>query len=984
MNIKVAILGSCVTRDAFGYMDNVDIDFYLARNSLVSIYSGPWVFSASEDELQVEGKGAFENRMLRHDLRKEAPAIIREGGSLPLVVDFIDERFDLWLKGGSVITRSNLLQLTVYGRALDGARLLRRRDPEAMRLWQAAARRFLSDVCDRPLILHRALWAEHYRNDETGEILRFEKHDLEQVALHNSLLNAYYDFIEANHPDVRTVIPAPELVYSDFAHRWGRDFFHFSEDYYRDIASKIGQALTRRPSSRPAASLHMPSLADRDLIWSQQFSLAATPGNTPLDPARLGVGQGRVSVVDDHVCVDFDTAVDGAAVSHQLRLALPDKPMANGMGLRLRLRGWESISYVAIGHTETGTYHHAKATHPLQGEWFDFNIGFNDLAWGWRNGWQFPEERPIADIRFYIKGLPGKGAGCDLAEARVWREAAQPDAVFGASRPAPQSVMALLADYQRGYFPEYARQARSFLQTGQCPLAGGVLLDWPASEALPPRLGENGTFQYSWHSLHPAVLLLLLAGDGEATKTERRGAMFAARDLVADWLARSYEKPDPNVKYAWYDHGVAERLLAMIMLHQAGGTHGFDIRFMTRLSRAIHRHAQILASEIFYAGHQPIRYHNHAWFQDLALMATGLSFPGWACADLWIETALTRAADQFEKLIIRDGDFAVFAENSVGYHFGIGRLVGSIGEFAALSGRDTDISAIAVALERFSKLMRYPDGKRAPGQGDTFRIVNRPDGDPAGRKAIGARRIEILPRAGYAIVRGDHRDRPFMLCFFATSASSTHKHADNLSFTLYLDGIEWLIDPSFLSHEYTQPVPAYLRGPAAHNALVLPDAPYALGPGLAHLNGKERGKGGFDLEGSHSAVVGHVFRRHIKGAAKGLALEVTDWLESHDILPPETRLMFHCGEGVTAETVNGGVRLCHPASDLALVISLPAACRIEVIRGRDTDPVRGMAGSGFLQSMAIDTVEIIPPPGAARLIWNLEARSRDRLPVDPA
>jgi hypothetical protein len=244
---QVTILGSCVTRDAFNYIKDAKIVFYLARSSLASIYARPWIVSPSEDDLQIEGKGDFENRMLRHDIRKQSAPIIRASTSTPLVVDFIDERFDLFIAGDSIITRSDLLQQTAYGRNIDGVRRLRRNTAEAMDLWREAALRFLDDIQGRPLVLHRALWAESYRNDETGEILPFGEADLRMVAEQNGLLNQYYDFIEAHYEDVRTVAPDPALVYSDFAHRWGRDFYHFSESYYRDISGKMRQALWPAP-----------------------------------------------------------------------------------------------------------------------------------------------------------------------------------------------------------------------------------------------------------------------------------------------------------------------------------------------------------------------------------------------------------------------------------------------------------------------------------------------------------------------------------------------------------------------------------------------------------------------------------------------------------------------------------------------------------------------------------------------------------------
>lgn len=699
-------------------------------------------------------------------------------------------------------------------------------------------------------------------------------------------------------------------------------------------------------------------------LWAVPRTAAPLP---PLDPERISCGEGQVRVGGDHLSVVFPAG--GGVSSYQLRYAVPDRPVSNGYGMRIRLRGWRSISYIAIGHTDGTLYRHVKATNPRLGHWFDFDVGFNDLAWGWRNGWETPADTPVGDVRLYIKGEAEDGAACDLAEVRIWREAAVPHDIFGADQFIQPQVLAALSQYQRAYFPDYARQAQAFMDDGRCPLAGNALLDWGPFQPAPPDLCANGTWQYSWHSLHPAVLLMLLAEDrGTAAP------LMAARDIVTDWLARSYENPKESTKYTWYDHGVAERVLAMIMLYGVGQAQGFDVRIMARLRLALYRHGQLLASEVFYAGHQPTRYHNHAWFQDLALLSLGLAFPGWTCSDGWIDLALERINDQFGQLIIADGDFAVFAENSIGYHMGVERLVQNIATFARMSGRETAIPSLASGLATFTALMRYPDGKRTMAQGDTFRLGNPPEGDPRGRQPYPRPHAVVLPVAGYGIAKANHGQLPFMLVFLGTSRAATHKHCDNLSVTLYADGVEWLTDPSFCSHEYKNPVPAWLRGPVAHNALVLPERPYSILPDLAEVSGQVTDTG-FLFEGSHRAVEGAVFHRRVTGRLDQLQIDVSDRLEVLDpqIDPAEARLMFHCGEGVEAEVGQGLIRLTHPGATLALEIALAQDCAVRLIRGQDTEPVGGVAGQGFLQVVPVTMIEVALPPGQVGMDWALRA-----------
>lgn len=493
------------------------------------------------------------------------------------------------------------------------------------------------------------------------------------------------------------------------------------------------------------------------------------------------------------------------------------------------------------------------------------------------------------------------------------------------------------------------------------------MLDWPVDSPYPPALAENGTYQYSFHSLHPAVMLMLLAvADDEVAP------LVAARDMIVDWLTRSYDQPDPNMKYAWYDHGVAERQMAFLMMDALGRKNGFDARFHSRLRSAILAHARFLASEVFYAGHQRSRYHNHAWFQDLALMATGIAFPQWRASKGWIDLALHRISDQFDKLIVDEGRFAVFAENSIGYHQGVSRIVGNIARFAELSGRDTDLPELVEKLDRFTAIMQFPGSKRTAGQGDTFRMPNVDEIPPRARIPYGSPRTALLRNAGYGVAKADHDGSPFGFYFYATSKSSTHKHADNGSFVLFFDGIEWLVDPSFYSHEYLEPVPAFLRGPNAHNAFVLPDDDYAIDPGLCTLNGQKNDEH-FVFEMNHEAVEGAKFMRRVEGRLDGLNLRFDDLVVLDDnTRREEPRLMFTCGEGVAADRVGENIVLSHRASSFVIEICVGAS-RSHVHRGQHEAPVRGVAGTGFLQSNDVATIEVQPADGD-RISWTLRAR----------
>jgi len=453
-------------------------------------------------------------------------------------------------------------------------------------------------------------------------------------------------------------------------------------------------------------------------------------------------------------------------------------------------------------------------------------------------------------------------------------------------------------------------------------------------------------------------------------------SLMAARDFVVQWLADSFDRPDINKKYAWYDHGVAERVLALLMLHILGQKHQFDVRFMSRLAYAIYRHAQLLASEVFYACHQSIRYHNHAWFQDLALMAVAAAFPQWSSSKPWGQLALERIQDQFDKLIIEELGCAVFTENSFGYHLGIERLVSSIEHFSKMLDMPNSIAITKQKLSAFSVLLLYPGGMHGPGLGDTFR---QPNPDKKENKIQVDQWPPVrcyMPKSGYFIAKGGRAEHaPWLLALLATNLNATHKHEDDLSLIFWLDGIEWLVDPSFYSHEYEEDLTRFLRSARAHNMLCIPDEPYDYQPsaGRVELNEIKASERHSIIQGINRSCTHHVIHRRlelIENESGQPRMDVTDYFEQLKTAEKHVDgvLSFHFGDGVTiqpcAAEQGHAYRLSHPASIFTLMLQIQA--------GKDTTPEirNAWSGLGFLEKVATEQL-VLPLPANTECTWSL-------------
>ena len=242
--MKIAILGSCVTRDMIPFLPgNVELALYVARTSFPSLIAD--AFPINEEEILVEHK--FNRRVVYWDMAKGCWERMEKAEPDVLIVDFIDERFDLWKKGNVVITRSNYLAMSnVEKEFLAGFELLRRDSPSTHEFWMRSCEVAVNRIrrfCNR-IVLHRALWAEAYYVEDTP--VGFDDANRQIALAANQWLNRYYDHFMWLCPEALEVSVPEELCVSNFAHKWGRDFFHYGNPYYAKLADMVGPFLTER------------------------------------------------------------------------------------------------------------------------------------------------------------------------------------------------------------------------------------------------------------------------------------------------------------------------------------------------------------------------------------------------------------------------------------------------------------------------------------------------------------------------------------------------------------------------------------------------------------------------------------------------------------------------------------------------------------------------------------------------------------------
>lgn len=958
---RVYIYGSCVSRDAFDHQDAPFLAGYVARSPFGSAFS-PALDQIPDINLQMN-PSAFQQAMVQTDLYKLLPHRLERAEFDFLMVDLIDERLRTVRSAPGYYTYSPEAQRC--GMSVDQVPLILPGSQEHMASFKDGLRGLLEIVSPDRIVVNRVFWAEV---DVNGK----EAAPRESVAENNKILAELYSYFESAR-GIRFIDYSPEQLVADPDHKWGASPFHYVPAFYQRtvdcLRSLIGaddSVQSKPPSVRKFNSDDLGSeLAGRRLqsvlpITFSQGRAVVAGGLARRDyPVHTN---GSLTTADEGLVVGFQ----GGFGVYESTFRLSDEGIrANGFSTRLRLEAWDQIQYIAVGHMHEGQYRHVKVSHIRQGEWLNLSISYNDLAYKIQNGYASPEASNIRDLRIFIKGAPGTNiSSLRVAWCAAWMECPEIALEWKRSDKAG-AVIALLADYVAGASVDVDEQIREFLHSGRFPMPGGLYLGWPCSEEVPDGLFDSNTFRYIWHSLYFAANLVIYGH-----KFHDNAATLAGQGMAQSWLEHNFWEESDDRRYAWYDHGSAERLIALLIIRHFGEEFGYDYRTSRGLEVAIEAHTRLLESESFYAANQITRYHNHAWFQDLALIASAACTASGILSERRISKGLARLRDQFAKLIVLEDKYAVFGENSSGYHTSSSLIVRLVGNLEKLVSGSNEFAYLANQLDAWTTYFRYPNG-RAPANGDTFRLGNNVESKEPGRKPYDIEEFLVLPQAGYAVVKGNAGASSYMMTFLATSVSSSHKHCDDLSVTLFYDGIEWLVDPSFYSHDYSDATPKYLRGPWAHNGVVIPGLDYSIAPHTSKLRGSRNG-GDFSLSGQHAAYTGILVNREVRGRMGDLSLSFSDSATGTTGPNPESVYsVLHLGEGVSADIRANCAHLSHPRSEHVLIVNFPGVAALSIAGSGDSEESTSICGTSFGHQIGSHSILLLHPNPGDVCDWSI-------------
>ncbi|WP_163276207.1 DUF6270 domain-containing protein [Cellulomonas iranensis] len=354
---RIAIIGSCVTRDAFRPQDSDEweITAYYARSSLASAMSEIPFVGVDLDGID----SAFQRRIVQADLAKELPGFLAVEDSDLILYDPVDERFDLLRDpvSGAVCTYSAELTRAA---SIPETERIGSGSPEFMELWEAGWTRFVEALDRRgrrsALRVNAARWAVAV--DDGSDLPDAYPPGL--VASSNAFLDRLYTRMRADLAPEQFIEPGQDELVACRNHKWGLSPFHYVPAFYASLRaglrSSLGQATPRR--------------------W-------------------VFKGDG-----DRHVVDVVDSRRDGDVLD-----------------VALRLTGWARLTYVAVGVVAGGVYYRLILTAVEQDQDLRLHVPRDLLVDSAGGG---AAEGDVTAVRLYVYGVPGSsGAKLDVARAEL-------------------------------------------------------------------------------------------------------------------------------------------------------------------------------------------------------------------------------------------------------------------------------------------------------------------------------------------------------------------------------------------------------------------------------------------------------------------------------------------------------------------------------------------------------------------------------------
>ena len=255
--LSVLIFGSSVSHDVFNFdkENKYKLINYFARSSIASLYSPAVMNNNLVDCLD----SSFQKNIVTYDLKK---TFVEEIGLIDfdvLLLDLIDERFDLFVfQDGSICTLSSELVSTGFLQHHDGE-VVKSGSDKHFKLWEQGWSSFVNHlsilgVLDRVRV-QKTFWCS---KDEVGAY-----YDNNGIDIANNYLEKLYLTIQEDLSPNQFVVPSKINLLGSVNHKWGKSPFHYISNYYEEVLELLTESLPskdtfKRQKSYDPYILHQP------------------------------------------------------------------------------------------------------------------------------------------------------------------------------------------------------------------------------------------------------------------------------------------------------------------------------------------------------------------------------------------------------------------------------------------------------------------------------------------------------------------------------------------------------------------------------------------------------------------------------------------------------------------------------------------------------------------------------------------------------
>jgi len=234
--INILIFGSCVSRDALEFFppQQVNLVGYYARSSFASLTTAEYINSGVLANIPSK----FQARVVKADMNKSFWSFLTEANFDILLVDLIDERFNINLfDNGAINTLSADYVKALKGTELAGKQINRYSDKK-FNLWKAGFNKLVGYMKNSlqldKLKINKVYWSE---KSDIGE--NITQYEISYIRDANLFLDKMYSYIENNLGRSVFIEHDPKLFVADSKHKWGVEPFHYTNALYLSVVEKV-------------------------------------------------------------------------------------------------------------------------------------------------------------------------------------------------------------------------------------------------------------------------------------------------------------------------------------------------------------------------------------------------------------------------------------------------------------------------------------------------------------------------------------------------------------------------------------------------------------------------------------------------------------------------------------------------------------------------------------------------------------------------